>query len=185
MKINSKLIIYPLVVISLLFASGRSLALFPINPDLLKPKMPIIKIDPWTLRCSKIEESVQKKIANFDESKVKHIEIYTRLSDRLSERITKWKEMGYDVSDLEANKKTLNEKISKYKTDYATFIQKLKDTQQYDCGHSEGEFVSALNKAKTELKVVRQDASEIREYYQTEIRPNILELKKQNLEENE
>lgn len=176
---------YILVGVFFILISAPAFALVPIDPDLLKPKLPLLKIDPWTLRCGKIEENVQNKIDKFDENKVKHIEIYTKLRDRLSGRITAWKDKGYDVSALETNLKTLDEKISKYKTDYATFILKLKDTQKYNCGESEGSFVSALNLAKKELKNVRQDTADIRSYYQNEIRQNILDLREQNLEETD
>ena len=101
------------------------------------------------------------------------------MNARVAEFITRATSQGYDVTKLEADGKTLDQKVQKFATDYAAFISKLEATKTTACGESEGAFRSALQTARQQLAVVRQDSVDIRNYYQTVIRQDIQDLRNQ------
>ncbi|MCX6806576.1 MAG: hypothetical protein NT135_00415 [Candidatus Berkelbacteria bacterium] len=130
-------------------------------------------------KCASIQAKIANKITKFDSSKEKHVSAYNNLKDRITKFIKKFDEKGYDTSKIKTDLTTLNGKIDKFTKDYSTYINKLRETQTLACGHSEGQFKDTLVEAKKLLKIVHQDASDIRKYYRTEIRKDMTDLKKQ------
>jgi hypothetical protein len=131
------------------------------------------------LACQILKDKVIARITKFDTNKDKHVENYTIIKERISEKIAYWKGLGYDVDQISKDLKTLDDKIKKFATDYATFIDKLKNTENYTCGSSAGQFETALAEARAALKIVRQDVADIRSFYWGTIRPDIMKLKQQ------
>lgn len=176
MNILKPIIFYSLVIF---FTARTSFALFPsIDPGMLSPKLKesISKI--FENKCDTLKNKVTNRVNRFENNEEAHSEVYTKLKDRIAERIEKWKEMGYNVSKLTEDLKTLEGKITDFTTDYKKFIEILKSTQEVACGTGT-EFAEVIKEARVALKIVRQDASDIRNYYNTVIRPDIIELKQQ------
>lgn len=138
-----------------------------INPGILK-----------TAVCTALENKIAAKINKYDENKGKHQDTYTKLVDRITQKVADWKAMGYNVSQVQSDLKTLGNKVKKFGDDYSTFIDKLKATQNLACG-TDPQYKSALADAKAALKVVRLDVVDIRQYYWSTVRPDIEELKQQ------
>lgn len=130
-------------------------------------------------KCKLIEANVETKTSRFDSNKAMHQEQYTQMKERLNNLVTQLKAKGLDTTKLETDVATLNTKTDKFVTDYEAYITKLKDTKAYACGHSDGEFRSALQLARTAILPVRQDVIDIRSFYQTTIRPDLIALRTQ------
>ena len=129
-------------------------------------------------KCNTLKTKINNRVNRFENNEEAHSGVYTKLVDRLSERIAKWKEMGYDVAKLEEDLKKLEDKVEEFTADYKAFIEKLKATINVACGTAT-EFSDAIASAREALKIVRQDTSDIRNFYHTVIRPDIIELKQQ------
>jgi DNA repair exonuclease SbcCD ATPase subunit len=182
MQYHQKKLIYSAVTIflPLMFVSVTSHATaLQLSPGLNKAELKLI--DPWTIRCSNVEKLVDKKLDNFDNKKTKHYEKYIQLKERLTEKVNAWEDRGYDVDKLKEDLTTLENKIKEFTSDYNTYIDKLKATKNFTCGKSEGDFANALKEAKTALKEVRKDVVDIKTFYWTTVRQDILDLKEQNI----
>gem|GEM_PF-1351811 len=129
--------------------------------------------------CKNIEEKVTQKITRFDENKDKHLKAYKNLDNRLSKFAIRLKERGFDTQKLETDLSTVEVKIQKADSDYTAFINKLKESQSYACGKSQGEFVKRLAEARKLLKTFRDDTAEIRNYFVNVIRKDLMDLRQQ------
>lgn len=130
-------------------------------------------------RCTLVTQRIETTVARYNNNKDKHIQQYKNLAARLSALGEKLRAKGYDTSKLQADSKVLNDKITKLSQDYADFTSKLEATKQYACGSSQGAFKQALKTAQDQLKVVKADSVDIRNYYQTVIKPDIQAIRAQ------
>ena len=94
----------------------------------------------------------------------------------MTEIVTALGAKGYDVSKLSSDLAAWNQMIVKAGQDYATFIADLKNAEQFAPYASQGQFLSAINSARVQLRVYRQDALDVRHEYQTVIRPDVQAL---------
>lgn len=133
-------------------------------------------------RCEELTENIEKKISNYDNNKKTHVENYQNLQERLEKLIAKLDEKDYDTTELKSALEGLKPLVSKFASDYSTFISALKETQQYTCGASEGEFKAKVEEAHKLLKVVKEDAQAIREYYKDNVKPALEDLREQHKE---
>lgn len=162
-------------VFSFLF-TPRSFADFQLIDD-LKIKGTLQSI--FQKACKTKEIKIQNRITSFNENKEGHIVRYSTLKDRLLQKLDNWEDMGYDIDQLREDYSELDEKVKKFATDYTTYISELEDTQNLACNSSSGEFADALSGTRDALRIVREDARAIRQFYQNTIRPHILELRDQ------
>ncbi|MDO8513057.1 MAG: hypothetical protein Q7S37_00960 [bacterium] len=130
-------------------------------------------------RCAIVEEKVQLQITRFESNLGRRHAFFQRFANRLEKLITKLKASGYDTTKLEADLVILREKITKYYNDKTAYIVLLKQSRLYTCGKSEGEFRSKLLEAKEALNTARLSNLDVKNYYQTVIRPDIKALKNQ------
>jgi hypothetical protein len=187
MKISLSRLLVSLVITFLvaILTSNASQALVPLDIDALKIEKPLLKIDPWALKCGGIKSKAESKITKFGENKNKHYEVYIKLADRLEEKITKWKEMGYDVSNLEDDLDAINGKIDKYDADYKIYTDKLEAIKAINCGNTQTDLTNALKEARNALKEVRSDVVDIKTFYWNTVRQHIIDLKSQIISSTE
>jgi hypothetical protein len=130
-----------------------------------------------TPRCAIVESKVQAKMVGFDNLKVKHMSVYTNLKSRLVALGEKLIARGIDISVLQADLQVLDTKIKKFGDDYAAYVNLLKTGQDYVCGRSRAQFLTQWQKVKAALAQVHGDAADIRAYYASTIKPELLKLK--------
>jgi hypothetical protein len=129
--------------------------------------------------CEKIGANVDKRTANFEKNKLKKVEQYSKIQKKVTTLVTKMEAEGYDTAQLRISMVTLDQKIAKFNTDYAVYINDLKGTKDYTCGKSEGEFKAKLAIARAQLAVVKADSVDIRTFWGQTIKPQIEALKLQ------
>lgn len=103
---------------------------------------------------------------------------FQAIADRFSKLSEKLVVKGVDVTELDAAIATLNEKIQILETDYAAFIDSLDNTQQYECGNSEGEFKEAREAAAPAFEQVQKDKMDIEEFLKNDMKAVLEELRK-------
>ncbi|MFA6525962.1 MAG: hypothetical protein WCT26_00925 [Candidatus Buchananbacteria bacterium] len=128
-------------------------------------------------RCPIIESKIQVKIADFDNSKIKHLTVYNNLKDRISKIADRLTARGVDVTALRATLVVLDQKIAKFNADYAIYVAKLKASQEGVCGKSEAQFKALLKETKVALVQVHKDAADIRDYVATTIKAEINKIR--------
>jgi hypothetical protein len=128
-------------------------------------------------KCETIVTNVNKRITNFENNKVRHINQYKSTQAKITALVDKLEAKGYDVTQLRTDLVTYNQNVAKFGTDYATYIADLQATSSYTCGKSAGEFRAKLAISRAELKVVHDDAVAIRTFWATTVKPNIEALR--------
>ena len=179
MKIPAGKIIVSLVFIFAAALTIRSVSALSLNPELLKDKIPLLKVDPWVVRCSAVQSLAEKKLNKFDDNKNKHFKIYIQLTTLLSDKIDKWDEEGLDTEQVKKDLAVIEEKMDKFNEDYASYKSKLKAITEINCDDTETDYKNAIKDAKDTLKLVRKDVVDIKTYYWTQMRADIVDLKKQ------
>lgn len=130
-------------------------------------------------RCAKVESQVVLKVTRFEANLSRRHAFFNRFSKRVEKLIAKFDEGGYDTTKLKADQIILNQKIEAYAAAKTAYIVILKESQQYACGKSEGEFRSKILDAKEALDEARLANLAVKTYYQETIRPDINALKAQ------
>jgi len=133
-------------------------------------------------RCESINNRVEGRLRQYNEDRDMHYARFDKFRNRLVNISDMAEGKGFNVTDLDADIAILDTKIAKLKTDYALFIDKLAETRNYTCGHSEGEFKAALQRAKDQLNVVREDAKDIKNFFTEVIKEDLKALKEQRRE---
>lgn len=135
-------------------------------------------------KCARIQERVQNRLSLFTNAEGKHTKVYANLVNRINKFIARADEAKLDTSVVKSHLSELENKIAKFKENYAAYAAKFADKKNYNCQRSKGEFKGALLESKTLLKQVHADAAEIRIYVRTVILPELLALKKQMAQMN-
>lgn len=113
------------------------------NENLIEKKKEILA-DKMEKICTVATVRIDAKLKEYENKKDVEFPRIEKILATLKARLTPLKEKGADTTKLEADIKSLEEKLTKAKADYAAFIAKLKDTKNYTCGKSEGDFLKAL-----------------------------------------
>lgn len=159
-----------------ILAFSKAQALVPLSP--LLPHL-IFPIETPEQRCTRITARLNERISVFETRKNKHETSYDNLKSRLNTLVSKLDARGYDTNDLKSEILTLGNKMDKFKGDYDAFLSKLSEIKGYVCSHTDAEAIVKVGEARTLLKTVRGDESDIRNYYMTVIRPDIVQISKQ------
>ncbi len=122
----------------------------------------------WSDRCAAVDNRVAGLVNQYNENN--GTKRFSEITNILQNVITRAEARGYNVTTLQADQVILNEKITAFQANYSLFIQKLEDTRSYTCGHSEGEFQSALLIARAQLALARGNAQEVNQFKQTIIK---------------
>ncbi|MGE5392436.1 MAG: hypothetical protein ACM3NH_01705 [Candidatus Saccharibacteria bacterium] len=130
-------------------------------------------------RCERLTNDIAARVTRYQENHLKHVETYKGIKTRAQNIATKLDGKGYDLTALKEDIKTLDAKIAKFEKDYSDYIKKLAATKSFVCGQSEGQFASKLKDARDALKLVSQDATDIRTFYKSDIRPDLKTIRDQ------
>jgi hypothetical protein len=169
-----KFIVVLVFIFTAVLTIRTSLALVPlINPNLH------IKVDLWAIKCGNIQALAEKKLTKFEENKNKHFKIYIQLTTLFSEKIDNWGKQGLDTTKLKADLAVVKKKVDKFLEDYDAYKSKLEALKKIDCNKTLSDYNNAVKDARDALKTVRKDVVDIKTYYWTQIRTDIMDLKKQ------
>ncbi len=135
--------------------------------------------------CRNIESRITTVTTRFENNKQRHATAYNNMVNRIQKFVIKLEKKGYNVSVLKTDLITLNEKVQKFTSDYQAFVLRLNESKAYACNGTQGQFRATLKEARQLMAVVKQDSIDVKNYYQTVIRPDILDIKAQNVVNNE
>jgi len=132
-----------------------------------------------TEKCVNVTELVMQKVERYNANREMYVGKYERLRERIAAWANRLEEDGYDVAKLEASLVTLDSKIANVSALHETFITKLDDVKNYECGNSDGAYKQALETSREALAAVREGVSEVRKYYLEEVKPLVIDLRNQ------
>jgi len=138
-----------------------------------------------TEKCVNVTELVMQKVERYNANREMYVGKYERLRERIAAWANRLEEDGYDVAKLEASLVTLDSKIANVSALHETFITKLDDVKNYECGNSDGAYKQALETSREALAAVREGVSEVRKYYLEEVKPLVIDLRNQVAQDKE
>lgn len=138
-----------------------------------------------TDKCKNIESRIDTTIKRYENNQQMNERVFGQVKFRLERLAKMLEEKGYDVKQLRADIEILSGKIETLKTDYANFITSLKETQSSTCGRSQGEFVGKLGESRKVQQTIIDDRLDIRSYFQTTIKADLMAIRKQAEEKAE
>lgn len=136
-------------------------------------------------RCKNIETRVDTRLKRYRNNEQMLQNVFGKMKTRLDRLVVKLKAAGADTTTLEADLVTLQAKIDKLNTDQASFMATISETQTFACGKSEGEFAEKLGEARKISPLIKQDRQDIRNFFQTKIRPDLQAIRKTLSDEEE
>jgi len=136
----------------------------------------------WSRDCSFVNNRVQGRIRMYEEMRDPHLNRFQNIVNQVNRISEQAILKGYNTTQLDLDMIKLNESITKFHDDYAVFILSLKETRNFTCGHSEGEFKNALNVSKEQLRIVRDDIENIKAFIKDVIKKDIAELRRVRIE---
>ena len=96
----------------------------------------------------------------------------TNRNANIQKRIQNLGSKGADVTKLQADAQQLVTLQNQWVSDYQKYISLLQATQTFTCGDSQGKFKAAVQAARDQLKVVRQDNQNIKTFNQQTLQPD-------------
>lgn len=130
-------------------------------------------------KCNLVTSRVELLTTRYNNNKDRHIAVYQKAKDRVTELVAKLETKGYDVAKLKTDLQTWDGQIKNIGTQYSEFIAELNKSKQYACGQSQGDFKAALQAARVQLADVRQASLDARNFYQSTIRADLTAIKNQ------
>lgn len=128
-------------------------------------------------KCTNIETKIATRINRYENNGEMFQTIYENMQARLTRLVERLKSAGADTTQLESDIATLNTKIEKLKSDQATFMTTLKDSQTFACGKSEGEFKAKIDGARQVPEVLKKDRQDIKDFFQTTIKADLQSIR--------
>lgn len=130
-------------------------------------------------KCLRVQERIQNKEGNLEQTKEKHMSVYVNMVNRVQKFIDRFKAAGLNTTKIEGDLATLKDKIEEFRVAFANYSTKFGESKTAACGDTEGGLRGKLVDARAELKITHDIAADIREYMRTAILVDLKELKAQ------
>lgn len=130
-------------------------------------------------KCERAEKRIQTRTKRYENKQSQHRNIFGKMVTRTEALAVKLKAKNLDTTTLEAGIAELKLKTKALEEEHIKFIAELKGTETLACGESDGAFKNKLGEARKMSSEVKDQIVEIREHYQTVLRPEIISLREQ------
>lgn len=129
-------------------------------------------------RCEIVNELISKRISIFETTKQNHALNYDKLLSRLSEISNRLKQLGFDTTTLDTDVLTLTDMVNKYKDQYQAFLTELNASSDVVCSQ-ELTYKDKLEQTKAMLQELRSMRADIKDFYISTIRQDVVDLRNQ------
>ena len=130
------------------------------------------------MNCEEILTKIDDKVKFFRSKEPKHIETYQILWLKVATIAGRADTLGYDTDILYENLEELDELIEDFTDKFELFVTNLSETKNYACLQNQNSYVASIAKTKRSLNDVRQSTTKINDFYEKEIRENILNMER-------
>lgn len=127
--------------------------------------------------CAATQDRVETRWQRYYDARMNRVQNMERGILTLQKRVEYFREKGLDTTKLEADIAKLQELVSEYKTAYADFLTALEEAKSIPCANYEGKFLPELKQAREAWDVVRAKARAIKDFYATNIKPDLMNLR--------
>ena len=130
-------------------------------------------------KCEGVESRIRTRVGRYENKKEQHKRVFDKIVSRIETLVEKFEESDLNVSQLKTDLETFKGMVADLHEEHDSLIKGLKETQEQACGESEGEYRKQLGEARRMVPEVRAELTNVRDYYKTVIRVDILDLRKQ------
>lgn len=130
-------------------------------------------------RCVEVRKHLDKRLEKFGENKQTFINNAEHLHDRLVKLVEKAESLGLDTTQVREDLRSLESKVDKLAEDHRVFVEKLQTAKAVDCAQNPDQFRTALKEANAQLKALRSDWRDIKDFFKNTIKPDFKALKDQ------
>lgn len=123
-------------------------------------------------RCQTITAKISTMITNSQARLQKRQSSASTRTSNVQKRIQNLQSRGADITKLQSDVQQLTTLLNQWISDYQLYITKLQATQSFTCGDSQGKFKQAVQDARNQLKVVRQDGENLKSFTQGTLQPD-------------
>jgi len=134
--------------------------------------------------CIKVQERVTERLRKYEDNIQVHTTNYKKISSKITEIADKLDDKGYDVAEVRANVEEFDKMVEEYNNSYGEFIKSLNYTEELTCDGPEAQFKGVLKEAREQLKKTIEKRQEIRSYYAHTLRQSLIDLRNQDVEED-
>ena len=131
--------------------------------------------------CQRSKERYQKRLDFYKQIENKYVVRYEDIVDRIASALDKLEALGLDVSEARTKFDTWRSKIDEVVASLRTNMSVLEELTSVDCNDPQAarEQVKAV---RARLEQTGMKAKEVRQYYQDEVRPALMDMKNQKAE---
>lgn len=130
-------------------------------------------------RCKNAQTAVKTLSNRVKGTETSRNEIYQNLRDRLDNLVTKLNTQNVDTAALTQQITVLEQKITTFKTDLASYKQALSDLENMDCQADPTGFKASLEAARKQRENLNNLIKDIRTYVQDTIKPTLQTIRDQ------
>lgn len=145
----------------------------------LKIKLTDVETKKLKLKCQPAQAVVKNVEARVHDNAPTRTKAYQDITDKLNGIIAKLQSKEIDVTELKAEMTVLQGKITTFNTDLAAAKQAMNDVRNVDCISDPAAFEAALQTARTARDKVVKDASDIKAYITSTIKPSLEKIRGQ------
>lgn len=135
-------------------------------------------------RCDQVEARIQNRISNLNQNHENRKEAYGQIENKIENLIANLKKQGVDTTSLENKFQEFQTLINSFYSEHDVLMTELNATEDYACGQSEGEFKNQLKEAREQLKIAHNARVKARNYFFQELRPELLQIREQLMQQN-
>jgi chromosome segregation ATPase len=145
----------------------------------LKAKVTATEQQRLQARCKSAQGQLSSLSGKLNQHEQSRSGTYSGLIARLSQLQGRLNGQGIDGAPLQVHIDSLKAQIDTYNTHLATYKQALSDAAAMDCAANPDAFKASLEAARVARTTVRQDATAIKEYVKTSIKPTLASVRTQ------
>lgn len=138
-------------------------------------------------RCEKIQNNIDTRIKRYENNGQMFETVFGNMIARIQRLIDRLKAKNVDVSKLETDFATLKEKVNKLLADQESFMGTLESAAEITCSEvdqeNSTETKTKMGEARKVFQTLRQDRIDIREFFKSTIKPDIMEIRKKLAEQ--
>lgn len=149
-----------------------------VSPKILKAQNPSPAVTGGIpVTCERVEARIDWHINRYNEHKDSFMARVNEIIEKLKALNQKYKDLGCDTSKLVEDYEQMGKLSQTWANDYTAFIGFLNEAKTLVCGGSQGAYKDKVEQARNQLKACRQEAANIKSFYQNTIRPDFQAFK--------
>lgn len=129
-------------------------------------------------QCKTFAENIDNRIRTYGDNKDLQVRRFQDIKLDLLILSRDLKKQGYNTANLDTDLKEIDTKTNKMSDQYTSLKTTLEKAKTLDCQKDKTEIESLLKTARNSVFDLKNSSNNLKSYYQTEIKTDLIELQK-------